>query len=292
MRRRTRILLLFAVAAAAAFVAVNLVPEHELDTVYFDIPKPMAIAHQGGDGLRPSNTLPAFQHAVDLGVDVLEMDVHLTSDHKVVVMHDDTVNRTTDGAGALAEMSLAEVKELDAAYRWPYRDGAHPYRGQDVRVPTLAEVITRFPELRFNVEIKPDSAEAGRAVCAELERLEVADRVLVASFHPAAMDAFRDACPRVPTSAYEREVRWFYALYRIGLVRLARPTAAALQVPPRAGNLDLTDRGFIAATRDQGLNIDFWTIDDPAEMLALTRRGAGGIITDRPDLLLEVLGRR
>ena len=291
MRGRIRILLLIVVAAAVAIVLVTRVPERELDTVYFAAPKPMVIAHQGGDGLRPSNTLLAFQHAAELGVDVLEMDVHLTRDRELVVMHDATVDRTTDGTGALAEMTLGEVKALDAAHRWPYQGDERPYRGRGVQVPTLAEVITGFPGLRFNVEIKPDSAEAGHAVCSELGRLEVTDRILVASFHPAVMDAFRDACPRVPTSAYESEVRWFYGLYRIGLASLARSTAAALQVPPRAGNFDLTERGFITAVRDRRLHIDFWTINDPAEMRSLVSRGAGGIITDRPDVLLEVLGR-
>jgi glycerophosphoryl diester phosphodiesterase len=116
------------------------------------------------------------------------------------------------------------------------------------------------------------------------------ERVLVASFHPAAMDAFRTACPTIPTAAYESEVRWFYLQYRLGLSRFARPAAAALQVPQHTADIDLTDADFIASA-GRRLHLDFWTVNDPEEMRTLIERGTGGIITDRPDLLLELLGR-
>jgi glycerophosphoryl diester phosphodiesterase len=289
MTSRQRNWLLIFTALVLLVLAERLAPRPELATRYFDVPAPMVIAHQGGDGLRPSNTMLAFQHAVDLEVDALEMDVHLTRDRALVLMHDTTVDRTTDGSGALADLTLADVKSFDAAYRWPY-DGTAPYRGKGVRVPTLAEVIERFPRLRYNVEIKTDSADAGRAVCAELERLDAMERVLVASFHPAAMDAFRTACPTIPTAAYESEVRWFYLQYRLGLARFARPAAAALQVPQHTADFDLTDADFIASA-GRRLHLDFWTVNDPEEMRTLIERGTGGIITDRPDLLLELLGR-
>jgi glycerophosphoryl diester phosphodiesterase len=292
MTPRTRNWLLIFIVLMLVVLADRLAPEPELVSVYFDAPRPMVIAHQGGDGLRPSNTLLAFQHAVDLGVDVLEMDVHQTRDGALVVIHDATADRTTNGSGALADMTLAEVKALDAAYHWPYEGEERPYRGRGVSIPTLAEVVSRYPRLRFNVEIKPASAETGRAVCAELQRLDVADRVLVASFHPAAIDAFRGACPSVPTSGDESEVRWFYFQYRLGLAQFARPSVQALQVPRSIGDYDLTQPAFIAAANARGLNLDYWTINDPEDMRTLVERGAAGIITDRPDLLLEVLGRR
>jgi glycerophosphoryl diester phosphodiesterase len=266
-------------------------PAPVLATVYFDGPRPMVIAHQGGDGLRPSNTLPAFAHAAELGVDVLEMDVHQTRDGALVVMHDTTVDRTTDGSGVLQDMTLPEMQALDAAHHWPYEGAERPYRGLGIQVPTMAEVIAAHPGLRFNIEIKPASAAVGEALCRELEGLGATDQVLVASFHPVAMDAFRAACPRVPTSAYASEVRWFYLQYRLGLWRMARPSMAALQVPPQAGGIDLADAGFLAAARSRGLHVDFWTVNAAADMRALIDRGAAGIITDRPDLLLEVLDR-
>jgi glycerophosphoryl diester phosphodiesterase len=280
------------VAILVASTILPLTPAPVVATTYFDGPRPMVIAHQGGDGVRPSNTLAAFQHAADLGVDVLEMDVHQTRDGAFVVMHDTTVDRTTDGSGALQDMTLAQVRALDAAHHWPYEGLDRPYREQGIHVPTMEEVITRHRGLRFNIEIKPASAAVGEALCGELTRLGVTEQVLVASFHPVAMNAFRAACPTVPTSAYASEVRWFYLQYQLGLWRIARPSVAALQVPPRAGGFDLTDAGFLAAARSRGLHVDFWTVNDTAEMRALIDRGAAGIITDRPDLLLEVLAHR
>ncbi|MFU8816681.1 MAG: glycerophosphodiester phosphodiesterase [Pseudomonadales bacterium] len=258
---------------------------------YFSAPKPMVIAHQGGDGLRPSNTLVAFQHAVELGVDVLEMDLHQTRDGALVLMHDTTVDRTTDGSGALADLTLEQVRALDAGYRWPYEGTLRPYRGLGIGVPTLEEVVDRHRGLRFNIEIKPPSAAVAQALCDELLRLGITDQVLVASFHPRAMDAFRAACPGVPTSAYASEVRRFYVLYRLGLWRYAQPEIRVLQVPPEAAGFDLTDPGFLAAARRRGLHVDIWTVNDADHMRSLVDRGVAGIITDRPDLLLGVLDR-
>lgn len=266
-------------------------PDAAASLGYFAGPRPMVIAHQGGDGLRPSNTLPAFQHAADLGVDVLEMDVHQTRDGALVLMHDTTVDRTTDGSGALEDLTLAEVRALDAAYHWPYDGSQRPYRGLGIGVPTLEEVVTRHRSLRFNIEIKPPSAAVGRALCDELTRLGIVDQVLVASFHSQAMDAFRAACPGIATSGYESEVRRFYIAYRLGLWRFAGPQIQALQVPPRSGGFDLTEAGFFAAARSRGLHVDVWTVNDAEQMRTLVDRGVAGIITDRPDLLLEVLGR-
>jgi glycerophosphoryl diester phosphodiesterase len=162
----------------------------------------LVIAHQGGDGLRPSNTLAAFEHAVALGVDVLEMDVHLTRDGALVVMHDATVDRTTNGSGALAALSLAQVRELDAGFHWPYDGEPRPYRGRGLGVPTFAEIAAAFPGHRLNVEIKPDSAAAGRAVCGAIRHLEHhraacwSPRFTRSPWRPSAMPARR--CPPVP----------------------------------------------------------------------------------------------
>ncbi len=272
-------------------LADRLAPKPQIRSIYFDLDRPMVVAHQGGAGVRPSNTLLAFQHAVDLGADVLEMDVHLTRDGALVLRHDATVDRTTDGTGALAELTLAQVRALDAAYHWPYQGSERPYRGRGVRVPTLAEVVGRYPQARFNIEIKPPTAEAGRAVCADLLRLEAQERTLVASFHAEAMEAFRAECPTVPTSAFESEVRRFYLQYRLGLWRFAAPEAAALQLPAREDEADLMDPQFLTAAARLGLHVDFWTVNDPGQAQDLLVRGAGGIITDRPDLILAALGR-
>lgn len=291
MTARQRNWLLIFIALVLLILGRRLAPMPELDSVYFDTPRPMVIAHQGGDGLRPGNTLVAFQNAVDLGVDVLEMDVNQTRDGALVLIHDTTVDRTTDGSGAVEDLTLARLKTLDAAYHWPHHGEDRPYRGRGVRIPTLDEVIDRFPRQRYNIELKPDAAEPAQALCATLERLNAERRVLVASFHSAAMEAFRAACPTVPTSAHRGETRWFYVQYRLGVWRLARPGAPALQVPRTSGGFDLAAAGFIDAAASRGLHLDYWTINDPADMRMLVERGAAGIITDRPDLLLQAVGR-
>lgn len=131
------------------------VPEHPFFTKQDGV---MVIAHQGGEWLRPSNTLVAFDNAVELGVDVLEMDIHQTQDAVIVLMHDATVDRTTDGSGAIKEMSFAEIRELDAGYYWTDDDGAtYPYRGLGFQVPTLEEMFQRYPEMRMNIEIKQET---------------------------------------------------------------------------------------------------------------------------------------
>ena len=133
----------------------------------------MVIAHQGGEWLRPSNTLVAFDHAVELGVDVLEMDIHQTQDGVIVLMHDATVDRTTDGSGAIKEMSFAEIRELDAGYYWTDDDGAtYPYRGQGIQVPTLEELFQRYPDMRMNIEIKQETPSMVRPFCTTHPRLQ------------------------------------------------------------------------------------------------------------------------
>ena len=116
------------------------------------VAKPLVIAHQGGDGLWPSDTMYAFQRAVAMGVDMLEMDLHVTADGQFVLMHDETVDRTTDGIGRLEDMTLAQVKALDAGYRWTADGGqTYPYRGQGITVATVEELFQAFPDMPMNI---------------------------------------------------------------------------------------------------------------------------------------------
>ncbi|NJN52180.1 MAG: hypothetical protein HC809_10820 [Gammaproteobacteria bacterium] len=138
------------------------------NAVYFADPAPVVIAHQGGDGLRPGNTLLAFRNAWELGADVLEMDVHATADGNVVVIHDDSLERTTDRSGRVKETTLSDVQQADAGYWWPTRSAPFPYRAQGLQVPTLAEVLAEFPGARFNIEIKQSDPPIGALVCRAL----------------------------------------------------------------------------------------------------------------------------
>ena len=293
MRRLLRALLVIVVIVAAVLVAAALLTPPAPEFPFFESDRPMVIAHQGGEGLRPSNTLIAFENAVALGVDVLEMDVHSTNDGVLVLIHDDTVDRTTDGTGRVNDFALAELQQLDAGEYWTADDGATtPYRGQGVRIPTLEEVLTAFPQMKFNIEIKQVEPSIASSLCETLRAHDLTDRALIASFHPTAMNEFRAACPEVATSMVEDEIRPFFILNTIFLGALYNPPGAAFQVPEYSGSLHVLTPRFVRGAHGNNVAVHPWTIDDPADMERFLDMGVDGIITDRPDLMIELLRSR
>ena len=250
---------------------------------------PLLFAHQGGADLRPSNTLLAFQNAAELGVDVLELDVHLTADDDLVVIHDDTVDRTTNGTGNVGDMTVAELKQLDAGYDFTPDDGAtYPYRGQGVTIPTLDEVLDAFPDYRINIEIKDDDMHAAERLSQIIGAHKAQERVIVVSFHDDPLSYFRKLQPFVATGAGPSETRTFYILSAIYLSRFHRPHADAYQVPVSHGSAHFDTTKFIDHAHSMNQQVHFWTINDADEMRRLLQLGADGIMTDRPDLGMEV----
>ncbi|GBF05609.1 glycerophosphoryl diester phosphodiesterase [Deinococcus aerius] len=248
------------------------------------------IAHQGGEGLRPSNTMLAYRHAADLGVDMLEMDMHATRDGVLVLSHDETLDRLTDTKGRIADLTLAQVLAADAGYAFTPDGGAtFPFRGQGVRVAQLSEVLATFPDMPLTVEIKQASPSIAAPFCKTLRDAGVTDHVIVASFSDAALNEFRAACPEVTTSMTEKELRPLVLLSKVGLAGLAPLPGRVAQVPVRSGNIEVVTPGFVRAMHRRGVAVQVWTIDDPAEMRRLIRMGVDGIITNRPDLLKAVL---
>lgn len=281
------------VIVAFVFIGMLVMPKAPQVAYYQNAPQTMVIAHQGGDGLWPSNTLFAFEHAAELGVDVLEMDIHMTKDGALVVSHDETVDRLTDGEGLIKEKSLAEVQSYDAAYDWsPLDDGAeYPYRGQGIVIPTLESVFERFPDYRMNIEIKQAEPSISQPFCELIRKHGMEDRVLVASFNDEALVEFRETCPEVATSGSRGQIKPFVYLHLAFLGRLYPPNFSAVQVPIENSGITILKSRFVKVAHARGLWVDAWTIDDPAEMRMLIEIGVDGIITDRPDLLMEVLGR-
>jgi glycerophosphoryl diester phosphodiesterase len=281
------------VVVGLIFVAMLVMPKAPQTAYYQNAPRTMVIAHQGGDGLWPSNTLFAFEHAAALGVDVLEMDIHMTKDGALVVSHDETVDRLTDGEGLIKEKPLAEVQGFDAAYDWsPLDDGAeYPYRGQGITIPTLESVFERFPEYRMNIEIKQAEPSIAQPFCDLIRKHGMENRVLVASFNDEALVEFRETCPEVATSGSRGQIKPFVYLHLAFLGRLYPPNFSAVQVPIENSGITILKSRFVNVAHARGLWVDAWTIDDPAEMRMLIDIGVDGIITDRPDLLMEVLGR-
>ncbi len=245
---------------------------------------PMNLGHRGGTGRHPENTLAAFRAAVEAGAGGLELDVRLTRDGHPVVMHDATVDRTTDGFGAVAGMTLAGVRRLDAG------GGGR----RDERVPTLREVLAAFPETYLNVDIKDTHLPGVEGLVLDvLREARATGRVLVASASYGVLRRFRKAGGwECDTGASRLEVGVFYGLSLLRLERLARPAYAALQVPVTFGPLRLVTPRFVRAAHSRGVRVDAWTINDPGQMRALLDLGVDAIITDRPEMLAEVLGDR
>jgi glycerophosphoryl diester phosphodiesterase len=252
---------------------------------------PLVFAHQGGENLRPSNTLEAFRHAVELGADVLDTDMHMTKDGVLILMHDQTVDRTTDGHGAIRDLTLAEIKQLDAAYNFTTDDGqTFPYRGQGFRVPTLEELFQAYPDKRFGIEIKQtEPVETAKRFCALIRQYQLQNSVLVSSFRQENMNEFRKQCPEVATSATEDEVRPFFFASLLGMTRAFTPNFNSLQVPEEAAGFQILTPQFVAAAHERGLPVQPWTINEEADLKRILTLGVDGINTDNPDRLLMLL---
>jgi glycerophosphoryl diester phosphodiesterase len=277
-----------------AYVVLAILASPVDDSPFFEEQvRPMVIAHRGGKGLRPGNTMAAFSFAVELDVDVLEMDIHRTADGVIVVMHDDTVDRTTDGSGRLQDLTLAELKALDAGYYWTEDDGqTYPYRGQGITVPTLEELFIAFPDMRMNIEIKQESPSIVEPFCRLIREFNMADKVLIGTFHETTLDEFRETCPGIATSMVESEIRLLYVLSRAYLDALFQAPAEATQIPEFSGDLQVATERFVQAAHGHNVSVHVWTVNETEDMERLLEMGVDGIITDRPDRLLELLAKR
>ncbi len=247
-------------------------PRPRTGFAYLDEPRgPIAFAHRGGathpelPGLE--NTMAAFRHAVALGYRYLETDVHVTRDGVLLAFHDRVLDRVTDGTGELLALSAEEIGRFRVGGREP--------------VPTLADLFEAFPEARFNIDLKSDGAAA--ALAGFVAAREAWDRVLVGSFERRRLHAFRRLTRgRVATSAHPAEVAAF-------LVGVPPKAPVALQIPQRRGRLVLATPRLIGRAHARGLHVHVWTVDDPAQMHSLLDLGVDGLITDRTDLLKQVL---
>lgn len=251
---------------------------------FFSSAPPRAIAHRGGAGLRPENTLAAFAAAHALGARYFELDVHATSDGVLVVCHDSDLARTTERTGAINALSYTEVAGADAGYHFGPDDG-FPYRGQGVRVPRLEEVLTAFADSCFVIEIKPPEASPVPAILDRLlQPAAVRRRVLIASEHHAPLSEMRRLAPELPTGFSASEVAQFWRAFINH--QAMKPPAQALQLPPRHGGVELVTADSVATAHQLGLEVHVWTVNERAQMRSLLALGVDGIITDYPDRAL------
>jgi len=255
--------------------------------------RPLVFAHRGGGGLFPENTLEAFKYSVDLGVDVLELDVHSTSDGKLVVLHDRSVDRTTNGQGNVSDLTLGELKKLDAGYKFTTDGGqTFPFRGKGITVPTLEEVFAAFPAMTFNIEPKQQTPSITKPLCGILREKKATGNVIIGSFRQEVLDEFRAECSEVATSASPAEVSGFLAYYKTGIAASYTPPMQALQIPENVGYLNVVSKDFVEAAHKLNLKVHVWTINKPEDMQRLLDMGVDGIMTDYPDRLLNILGKK
>ncbi len=254
-------------------------------------PRPLVFGHRGGAALAPENTCAAFDRGLEAGADGLELDVRLTRDGEPVVCHDATLDRTTDGTGALAACTAAELAGVDAGYRFPGPSGDCPYRGRGVRVPLLREVLARYGQRPLIVELKDDEVELARAVVRVLAETGAGPGVCIGSFHLPVLHEVRRIAPAVPTGAAGREVRM--ALYRswVGWPSNGVPYRA-LQVPERRAAHRIVSPRFVRAAHRSGVAVQVWVVDEPDRIRRLLEWGVDGIITDRPDVAAGVVAER
>ncbi len=254
--------------------------------------QPLVFAHQGGEGIRPSNTMLAFDHAAALGADVLDADMHITQDGVLVLMHDETVDRTTDGAGAIRALTAAHIQALNAAYRFSTDGGAtFPFRAGRASVPTLEALFKAHPVKHFGIEIKQTPPDIALPFCALIRKHNLQDKVLVSSFRQENMDAFRRACPEVATSATQNEAALFVVLSALRLEHVLTPAYQSLQVPERFSGIVVLTPRLIEAARNRNLLVQPWTINSEGDLRRVVALGVEGINTDYPDRLLSILGR-
>src|SRR5215212_6242337 len=252
---------------------------------------PVNIAHRGGAKIAPENTLEGFREGLRVGAGVLELDVHSTADGTVVVHHDEKVDRTTDGSGAIREMTLAEVKRLDAGYRFTPDGGrTYPYRREGVRIPTMEEVYREFTDVPINVEMKGKRPGIEEAVWRIIEGVGAEERTLVVSEDSGTIRRFREASGGgVATASSSAELILFWLLSRLRLSGLSKPSYQALQGPETYKGLRIVTSELIRRAHERGLRVDVWTIDHEPDMRRLLGFGVDGIMTDRPDILTRVL---
>ncbi|HEX6322619.1 MAG TPA: glycerophosphodiester phosphodiesterase [Vicinamibacterales bacterium] len=249
----------------------------------------LVYAHRGGAALAPENTMAAFERGMAEGADGLEFDVRLSRDGVPVVHHDPTLDRTTDARGPVSALTADELARVDAGCKFaPAGDGVFPFRGQGIGVPTLEEVVHRFPNARLIVEMKDDTEAIAEAVVSVLRKADAFDRADLASFYARPVLEARRLGGGVRTGASQQEVR--AALYAAWCgLSPRKPAYYGFQIPERAGRLRIVSRRFVRCVTRADLTVAVWTVNEEADMKRLLDWGVTALITDRPDVAVPLV---
>lgn len=297
MGKKTKIGLAAVAVGAAAWAGSKALatPQTRPGKDVLDYGHPIVLAHRGGGAIAPENTMVAFRKSAELGVHGFEIDIRLSKDEEILVFHDEYLDRTTDGAGRVADMTLKELSEFDLGYHFVDPSGKTTYRGKGEKIVLLRDLLEAFPQMFINIDMK-DSPETyeGSLIPSKLWRLidslGVHDRVVVTSFYDEQIDRFNlYAQNRVAIGAGENEVKKAYTAFNSQFGHLYNPRADVFQIPVRSSMFRLDLPRFIAFLANLNIPVHYWTIDDPEVMKGLLAAGAQGIITGRPDLAVALI---
>lgn len=261
----------------------------ESRVTYFSGPVPRIIAHRGGEGLFPENTLYAFEQVLALGAHIIETDVWSTKDGQIVILHDEKVDRTTNGSGSVRTKTLEQVKSLDAAW-WFTTDGggSYPLRGQGITVPTLDEAFRLFPDTRFCIEIKQESPHIEQDVLSLVEIHGMQEKVCLGSFIDPVLERVRKQNPDICTGAGILGT-FLFLITPLEILRLQEIPVQAFQIPEEEVGIRILTPAFVDKAVQLGIEVHVWTLNEVEDMQAALAMGAHGIITDYPDRLIDLL---
>ncbi|HYC56813.1 MAG TPA: glycerophosphodiester phosphodiesterase [Candidatus Binatia bacterium] len=259
---------------------------------FLEGPRPRLFAHRGSSGTMPENTLESFIAGIEAGADRIELDVHATSDGHVIVLHDEHLGRTTNGTCLVREITLQQLKQLDAGHTFSTDGTSFPYRGKGITVPTLDEVLQALPQVPVNIEIKQLKPAIQEAVIDVLDRNHARDRVMLAGVDQRVLERVRSLAPDIATSFSAMEVASFISLVQSEALDNYDPPGRALQVPSSYEGTEIVSPGFVDAAHELGLEVHVWTVNEEREMERLLDLGVDGLMSDFPARAREVLVRR
>jgi glycerophosphoryl diester phosphodiesterase len=253
---------------------------------------PKIIARHGGGGLWPENTIYAFEQAAAIGVDIIQIDVRNSADGGLVLMHDKSVERTTNGIGAVEQLTRAELQSLDAGFNWSDDGGeTYPYRGQGITVPTITEAFRALPDMQLSIEIKSmEETTVVHNLCALINEHKASERVLVTSVSQETIQEFRTLCPDVATATSDKEMIAFLILNLTFLSPIHSPDYQVLRVPYQLYGIRLITPGLLRSAHDRGIAVYISLINGNVNMQDMLETGVDGIISDSPDNIIDALG--
>jgi glycerophosphoryl diester phosphodiesterase len=254
-------------------------------------PMPRVVAHRGDSKHFPENTLPAFLSAVKMGIDIVETDVHITKDGVIVIWHDNTLERNTDGTGTIEDHTYDELQKYDAGYTFSKDNGkTFPFRGKGITICKLEEVLIKCPFQRFNIDLKTKQNGIVEEFIRIIRKHEAEHRVCCASFHLTNLKSIRRIAPDILTSITTIEVLSLLLRQKAHILpkKIGKGRKIIFQVPVSQKGLTVITPSFVKMMHDRGAIIMVWTINEEKEMRRLFKLGVDSVMTDDPATVIKV----